>query len=68
MAVELYRKGLETDILAEEMYRRLMKCHHASGKNSEAVAVYERCRKMLRSVLGIEPSRETEAVYRAIDK
>jgi LuxR family transcriptional regulator, maltose regulon positive regulatory protein len=67
-AVDLYRKGLETDILAEEMYRRLMKCHQATGKNSEAAEVYDRCRKMLRYVLGIEPSRETEAIYRAIDK
>ena len=67
-AVELYRKGLETDILAEELYRRQMRCHHATGKKSEAIAVYERCRKILRSVLGIETSPETEAVYRAIDK
>jgi DNA-binding SARP family transcriptional activator len=68
MAVELYRKGLETDILAEEMYRRLMICHQATGKMSEAIATYERCRKLLRSVLGIEPTRETEAVYRTLDK
>ena len=67
-AVDLYRKGLETDILAEEMYRRLMKCLQYTGRNCEAVAVYERCRKTLRSVLGIEPSRETEAVYRTVNK
>jgi DNA-binding SARP family transcriptional activator len=66
MAVELYRKGLETDILAEEMYRRLMKCLQSTGKNCEAVAVYERCRKLLHQVIGIEPSRETEAVYREL--
>jgi DNA-binding SARP family transcriptional activator len=67
-ATDLYRKGIETDVLAEEMYRRLMKCHHAAGRKGEAIAAYERCREVLRSVLGIEPSSETEAVYRAIDK
>jgi two-component SAPR family response regulator len=67
-AVDLYRKGLETDILAEEMYRRLMTCLQSTGKNCEAVAVYERCRKVLRQVIGMEPSRETEAVYKALTR
>jgi DNA-binding SARP family transcriptional activator len=66
LAVELYRKGLEVDYLTEELYRRLMKCHHAAGQRGEALAAYERCKKIIRSVLGIEPSPETEALYRAI--
>jgi DNA-binding SARP family transcriptional activator len=68
LAADLYRKGLETDSLMEELYRLLMKCHQSVGQKAEAIATYERCRKMLRSVLGIEPSRETEAVYRELDK
>jgi LuxR family transcriptional regulator, maltose regulon positive regulatory protein len=67
-AVDLYRKGLETDILAEEMYCRLMKCHMAAGRTSAAIETYERCRKVLQSLLGIEPSFETQAAYRAINK
>ena len=66
-AVELYRKGLETDILAEEMYCRLIRCHMAAGRTIAAIAAYERCRKVLQSLLGIEPSRETQAAYQALN-
>jgi LuxR family maltose regulon positive regulatory protein len=67
-AVDLYRKGLEIDILAEEMYCRLMKCHMAAGRKSAAMATYETCRKVLRSMLSIEPSSETQAAYRALNE
>lgn len=63
-----YRQGLEMDVLAEELYRRLMKCHQAAGQEAAAIATYQRCRRMLRTVLGVDPSRETEAVYRALCK
>lgn len=67
-AADLYRQGLEMDVLAEELYRRLMKCHQAAGQEAAAIATYQRCRRMLRTVLGVDPSRETEAVYRALCK
>jgi LuxR family transcriptional regulator, maltose regulon positive regulatory protein len=67
-AGDLYRKGLETDILAEEMYCRLMKCHMAAGRMSAAMATYETCTKVLRSIIGIDPSEETKAVYRALNE
>lgn len=66
LALELYRRGLDVDPLAEELYRRLMRCHHTAGQKSEAISVYERCKKVLRSVMGIDPSPETEALHRAI--
>ncbi|NVN90189.1 MAG: hypothetical protein HXX11_06255 [Desulfuromonadales bacterium] len=62
-AVELYCKGLEIEPTAEELYRRLMKCHLTAGQTSEAIAVYERCRTMLQTAMGIRPSRETEDIY-----
>jgi len=65
-AANLYHKGLETDPLAEEIYRRLMKCHNAAGRRGEAISVYKRCKKILYSVLGIDPTPETEAVYRSL--
>jgi DNA-binding SARP family transcriptional activator len=68
LAMELYRRGLEADPLAEELYRRLMRCHHTAGQKSEAISVYERCKKVLRSVMGIDPSRETETLYRMLIK
>jgi ATP/maltotriose-dependent transcriptional regulator MalT/DNA-binding SARP family transcriptional activator len=65
-AVELYEKGLETDPLAEVLYRRLMECHEAAGQRGEAISVYERCKKILRSVLGVYPSPKTETIYRTL--
>lgn len=65
-ASELYRRGLEQDNLAEELYRRLMICHHARGDLGEAVNVYRRCREMLWIVLGVPPAHETEALYRSL--
>jgi ATP/maltotriose-dependent transcriptional regulator MalT/DNA-binding SARP family transcriptional activator len=65
-AADLYVKGIEADPLVEGLYRRLMDCCHAAGQDGEAIFVYKRCEKILRSVLGIEPSPETKALYRAL--
>jgi len=65
-ALRLLEKGLEVEPLAEELYRRLMRCHAALGRRAEALAIYQRCRKMLAAVLGIEPTPETETLYRAL--
>jgi two-component SAPR family response regulator len=61
-AVSCYGKGIETDDLAEELYRLLMVCHIRQGREAEALSVYRRCRKTLSSVLGVDPSAETRAV------
>jgi LuxR family maltose regulon positive regulatory protein len=65
-AVEYYTKGIETDGLAEEFYRRLMVCHRNQGNNADAVKTYNLCRGLLRAELGIEPSAETTAVFFSI--
>ena len=65
-AANCYRKGLEVDDIAEELYRRLMACLIRLGRGSEAIAVYERCRKILFNYLGAAPSPETEAVFRSL--
>ena len=65
-AAECCRKALEIDPLAEEFYRRLMICQHRLGQRTEAVKLYRRCRQVLASQLGLEPSVETEDVYASI--
>lgn len=65
-AVECYQKGLEVDDLTEEFYQSIMKCYQKMGKRAEALTVYKRCYQMLSSVLGIEPSPETEAIHKAL--
>jgi DNA-binding SARP family transcriptional activator len=64
--IECYMNALETDELQEEFYRRLMISYHKIGRCAEALSVFDRCRNILSSVLGIEPSPETEALRESI--
>jgi DNA-binding SARP family transcriptional activator len=65
-ATEIYATALEAEPLAEELYRGLMACLAADGRHAEAFVVYRRCRRMLVAVHGVEPSRETEVLWRTI--
>ncbi len=65
-AIEYYQKALEVDSLAEDLYQLLMACYVSRGRKAEALEVYDRCRRTFQSVLGIEPSAKTRAIYAAI--
>jgi LuxR family transcriptional regulator, maltose regulon positive regulatory protein len=65
-AIACYRKGLEVDNLAEDLYRRIMACYGSLGETVKAVKVYRQLKNSLSSVLGIEPSPKTETLYRAL--
>jgi LuxR family maltose regulon positive regulatory protein len=65
-AVEHYQKALEVDNLAEEFYRDLMFCYKVLGRQAEAEKLYSRCCKTLSTILGIEPSSETKAIYKSL--
>jgi DNA-binding SARP family transcriptional activator len=65
-AIALYRQALEQDNLSEDLYRRLITCLAKLGQRAEAMAVYRRCRELLSIVLGIQPSEETEQVFRRL--
>jgi DNA-binding SARP family transcriptional activator len=65
-AVETFERGLETDELAEEFYQRLMTCYQRLGQQAEAIRVYENCRTVFSSALGIAPSQQTEALYASL--
>ena len=67
-AIECYQRGLDADDLAEEFYQGLMTCYQRMNRETEARAVYHRCRKTLSSALGIVPSVKTEAIYESIMK
>ncbi len=57
-AARWLEQALDLDPLGEELYRRLMRCHVARGRRSHALAVFEQCRQVLHSELGVEPSGE----------
>jgi ATP/maltotriose-dependent transcriptional regulator MalT/DNA-binding SARP family transcriptional activator len=65
-AIDVYRRGLEADNLAESFYRGLMRALAAMGDQAEALNAFRRCRELLSIVLGIKPSAETDRLYREI--
>jgi DNA-binding SARP family transcriptional activator len=66
--VETFERGLETDELAEEFYQQLMISYQKIGHKAEAIRVYENCRTVFSSALGIVPSKQTEALYSSLLK
>jgi len=62
-AIGCYQRSLEADNQAEGFYRNLMICYEQLGRRAEALETYNRCRKTLHGVHGVEPSSETKAVY-----
>jgi ATP/maltotriose-dependent transcriptional regulator MalT/DNA-binding SARP family transcriptional activator len=62
-AVNLYQRGIESDQLAEGLYRRLMVCYRELGRHAEAVEVFDACKRIIRAELEVEPSPETTAIY-----
>jgi len=65
-AIDIYRRGLEADNLAESLYRGLMRSLAASGARAEAISAFRRCRELLSIVLGVKPADETERLYQEI--
>ena len=65
-ACELYQRTVDMDPLAEEVYRRLMRCQQKAGESAEAMHTYHCCREQLVAVLGVAPSAETERLYNTL--
>jgi len=65
-ALDCYSRGLEVDDLAEELYQGLMLCYLNLGQKAKALSAYNRCKRILSSTLGIEPSPETKALHQKI--
>jgi LuxR family transcriptional regulator, maltose regulon positive regulatory protein len=61
-----YRRGMELDAASESLYRLLIAVQAKRGRYSEALQTYRQCRQMLAATLGVEPSSETQALYRGI--
>lgn len=67
-ALECYQKGMEADDLAEEFCRGAMVCYQNLGLEANALSLYNRFEKRLKTVLGIEPSPKTKALRDALLK
>jgi predicted ATPase/DNA-binding SARP family transcriptional activator len=57
---------VELEPWQEEGHQQVMRLLARTGRRSEALAQYERCRQTLQDELGAEPAAETTALYEAI--
>ena len=60
------QRAVELDPLSEPPYQVLMTAAYALGRQSEALAAFERCRRLLADELGADPLDETVALHLAI--
>ena len=63
-AAEMYRRGLEQDPVAEELFEGLMSCEWRLGHRAEVAKVYRRCKDALSINLATKPSAAIETLYR----
>jgi WD40 repeat protein/serine/threonine protein kinase/DNA-binding SARP family transcriptional activator len=62
----IVERQLEIDNLRESAYCQLMTLLALSGQRSEALGVYETCRRLLAAELGMAPTARTTALYEQI--
>jgi hypothetical protein len=59
-------RQVEMEPYREEAHRQLMHILARTGQRSAALAQYETCRRVLVEELGVEPTQETQALYKRI--
>jgi DNA-binding SARP family transcriptional activator len=67
-ARDCYQKGFEVDDLSEGFCKGLMTCYHHLDQRADALSLYQRFEKRLKTVLGIEPSEKIKALHYALTK
>lgn len=66
LALTHAREAVRLEPFRESGYRRLMRVQVRMGDRAEAMRVYADLRGLLAKELGVEPSHETESLYREI--
>jgi DNA-binding SARP family transcriptional activator len=66
LAIQHAQRLLALDVVSEDAHRQLMALYSVSGRRGRALSQYEDLRHRLDRELGVEPSEETHALYRAI--
>jgi ATP/maltotriose-dependent transcriptional regulator MalT len=65
-AVQTCHEALKVDTCREDIHRLAMQLHYELGERLAIIWQYQACCKALRSELDIDPSEETEALYRRL--
>jgi SARP family transcriptional regulator, regulator of embCAB operon len=63
LAIDAAAEAIALEPFRETGYQRLIRLHTALGNRAEALRVYEDCRRLLASELGVDPSPDTEALF-----
>ena len=63
LAIEYAKKILIIDPTSEHAHQHLMFCYITLGDRNKALHQYEICHDVLQDELGVEPTRETQALY-----
>ena len=58
-AIKVYRQGMRSDELDEQVCRHLMQCYQQTGRESDALAAYEIYRAQLEQAVARRPSART---------
>ncbi len=66
--VEAARRAVTVDPTNEEAVRELMSGLASAGQRAQAILEYERCRAVLKSRLDLEPSQETQKLFRDLKR
>ncbi|HVO67029.1 MAG TPA: BTAD domain-containing putative transcriptional regulator [Syntrophales bacterium] len=66
VALDCYKKIIQIDPLSEQVYQRLMTLYSNRRMRTEAIKVYEDCRRALLEGLDAEPEALTTSIYRKI--
>lgn len=67
-ALETCQAALKADPLLEDAYRLSMRAYAAIGDGTAIARVYQSCRAVLQDELGVNPSEETEKLYKKLLK
>ncbi|MDC1287726.1 hypothetical protein N8198_07560, partial [Gammaproteobacteria bacterium] len=67
-AIRTAERLVDQDTLSESGWRLLMRACHENGDRSHALKAFQRCRKVLREELDVEPENETIELRDAIAK
>ncbi len=65
-ALDCYRRGLETDDLAEEFYQGVMRSALALQRPAEGLATFHRLERTLARLFGVAPSPASQALRRSL--
>jgi DNA-binding SARP family transcriptional activator len=66
LAIEAAQELVSVEPLRESGHRLLIRALSESGNAAEALQAYERCRRLIAEELGVDPSRQTKAVYESV--